>query len=57
MYNLANSYDSQGKYREAEVLYKQCLDKMKIVLGENHPSTLKTMNNITITSSKLQGRF
>jgi hypothetical protein len=27
MSGLADSYSFQGKYREAEVLHKQCLDK------------------------------
>ena len=26
----------KGKYNDAEVLHKQCLDKRKIVLGESH---------------------
>ena len=43
MSNLADTYKDQGKYREAEALFKQCLAKMKIVLGESHPSTLNTM--------------
>jgi len=48
MNNLAAAYDSQGKHRDAEVLYKQCLDKQKTVLGENHPSTLNTMSNLAL---------
>ena len=36
MNNLAIAYDQQRKYRDAEVLYKQCLDKQKVVKGENH---------------------
>ena len=46
MSNLASAYDNQGKYRDAMVLYKQCLDKQKAVLGENHPDTLDTMFNL-----------
>ena len=46
MNNLAVSYDSQGNHRDAEVLFKQCLDKRKVVLGENHPDTTTTMNNL-----------
>ena len=46
MHNLAITYESQGKYYEAEVLLKQCLDRRKAVLGENHPETLSTMNNL-----------
>ena len=43
MHNLADTYDRQGKHRDAEVLLKQCLDKEKLVVGENHPTTLMTM--------------
>ena len=39
----------KGKYNDAEVLHKQCLDKRKIVLGENHPATLLTMNMLADT--------
>ena len=49
MHNLANTYNNQGKHREAEVLYKQCLDKRKVVLGDNHPETLGTMYNLAGT--------
>ena len=35
--------------RDAEVLYKQCLAKRKVVLGENHPDTLSTMNNLAVS--------
>jgi hypothetical protein len=35
---------NQGQHRDAEILYKQCLDKQKSVLGENHPDTLTAMN-------------
>jgi hypothetical protein len=53
MNNLANAYNNQGKYRDAEVLYKQCLDKMKEELGESHPTTLTTMHNLAAVTSKL----
>ena len=56
MNNLAAAYSSQGKYRDAEVLYKQCLDKRKVVLGETHPETLRTMNNLAATTSKIQAQ-
>jgi len=47
---------SQGKYDEAGVLYKQCLDKSKVVLGDRHPQTLATMHNIAVTYIK-QGKY
>jgi hypothetical protein len=56
MTNLAVTYANQGKYKEAEALFKQCLDKRKVVLGENHPDTLDAMSNlerVTVTMSNL----
>jgi len=46
MNNLANTYCSQGKHSDAEVLYKQCLDKYKVVAGENHARTLSIMSHL-----------
>ena len=46
MNNLAATYDRQGKYSDAEDLYKQCLAKMKVALEEDHPDTLDTMSNL-----------
>ena len=56
MNNLAATYHHQGKHRDAEVLYKQCLDKMKEVLGENHPDTLSTMSSLAATYGN-QGKY
>ena len=47
--NLANTYQYQGRYEEAEILYKQCLDKQRVLLGENHPNTLLMMRNLSST--------
>ena len=46
MNNLASIYNEQGKYDEAEVLYKQCLERRIAVLGENHPNTISTISNL-----------
>ena len=56
MNSLAIAKCNQGKYSDAEVLYKQCLDKRKVVLGENHPSTLNTIHSLAIVASKLQAQ-
>jgi len=40
MCNLAITYDNQGKYSDAELLHKECSDKMKLLHGDNHPDTL-----------------
>ena len=54
MGSLAGAYNHQGKHRDAEVLYKQCLDKQKEVLGESHPDTLNTMNSLAATQAMLR---
>ena len=56
MNNLTGTYNKQGKYSEAEVLFKQCLDKQKVLLGENHRHTLNTMNNLANTYDR-QGKY
>jgi len=44
--NLAELYQSQGKYDEAEPLYVECLRMQREVLGDNHPDKLISMNNL-----------
>ena len=36
--NLARVYQAQGKYREAEGLYKRALAIKEQALGANHPT-------------------
>jgi tetratricopeptide (TPR) repeat protein len=43
---LGKLYEGQGKYTEAEPLYVECLAMRKQVLGDRHPSTLVSMNNL-----------
>ena len=52
MNNLANTYKMEGKYMDAELLYIDCLEKMKSALGCNHPDTLQTMNNLANNYSR-----
>ena len=33
-------------YDKAEPLYVDCLQKMRVALGNNHPSALISMNNL-----------
>jgi tetratricopeptide (TPR) repeat protein len=47
---------NQGRYDEAEPLYKDCLDKRKAKLGEDHPSTMMTIYNLA-GLYKSQGRY
>ena len=35
-----------GLYSKAEPLYVDCLQKMRVALGNNHPSALISMNNL-----------
>ena len=48
MNNLANVYDVQGKYAQAETLDSQTLEIQRRVLGPEHPDTLRSMNNLAI---------
>ena len=45
MNNLALLYEFQGRYREAEPLYRLTLEKRRAVLGEDHPDTLGSVNH------------
>ncbi|MCP4347069.1 MAG: CHAT domain-containing protein, partial [Desulfobacterales bacterium] len=56
MNNLAGLYKSQGRYGEAEPLYKAALQLRENVLGKEHPDTLTSMNNLAGLYSK-QGRY
>ena len=49
-------YESQGKYDEAEPLYKECLAKRETILGKDHPNTLQSMNNLALLY-KSQGKY
>ena len=54
--NLALVYDSQGKYPEAEELYKQALEIGKKTIGEEHPEYAKHLNNLALVY-RSQGRY
>jgi hypothetical protein len=49
MSNLAMALVRQGEISEGEEILKQVFDKMKLDLGENHPSTLITMTQLACT--------
>ncbi len=36
----------KGQYAKAEPLYVACLEQRRIALGETHPDTLSSMNNL-----------
>ena len=53
---LACIFRRQGRYDKAEPLYMDCLDKRRTVLGNRHPSTLTSMNNLAFLFTS-QGRY
>jgi tetratricopeptide (TPR) repeat protein len=44
--NLAGLYSSQGKYEEAELLYRSALEMYKWMLGEEHQNVATSLNNL-----------
>ena len=44
--NLAGLYRATGRYNEAEPLYKQSLEFIKGILGDNHPYFATSLNNL-----------
>ena len=54
--NLAMVYYSQGRYKEAEELYKKALLIREKVLGEEHPDTATSYNNLALVYYS-QGRY
>ena len=53
---LASLYRVQGRYSEAEPLYKRALAARERVLGPEHPLTLRSMHNLS-TLYQAQGRY
>ncbi|MGD1701782.1 tetratricopeptide repeat protein [Dapis sp. BLCC M229] len=54
--NLALLYKSQGKYNDAELLYRQAIEINKITLPENHPELAQVLNNLGVLLN-VQGRY
>ena len=54
--NLAGPYEAQGRYGEAEPLYKRGLAASERVLGKEHPDTLNSVNNLAFLY-QAQGRY
>jgi CHAT domain-containing protein/tetratricopeptide (TPR) repeat protein len=55
-HNLGELYRSQGKYAEAEGMYKAALQIRETELGENHPDTASTLNALAMLYDA-QGRY
>ena len=49
-------YESQGRYGEAEPLYRRALEARERVLGPEHPDTLTSVNNLAALY-QAQGRY
>ena len=54
--NLAELYQVEGRYAEAEPLYKRALETQERVLGKEHPDTLGSVNNLA-ELYRVQGRY
>jgi len=54
--NLAVLYEAQGKYAEAEPLYKRSLAIWEKALGPNHPHVATGLNNLALLF-KSQGKY
>ncbi len=54
--NLASLHQIQGRYGEAELLYRRALEARARVLGPEHPQTLGSVNNLA-GLYQAQGRY
>ena len=54
--NLALVYWTQGKYSEAEGLYKRALAILEKALGANHPDVARTLNDLALVY-RAQGKY
>ena len=54
--NLASNLNAQGRYDEAEPLYRKALEIHTQVLGEDHPDTATSYNNVAYNLDD-QGRY
>ena len=46
LHTLASELLAQGKYDEAEPLFREALEVTRATLGDRHPDTLASMNNL-----------
>jgi tetratricopeptide (TPR) repeat protein len=49
--NLALVYQEQGKYADAEGLFKRALGIEEKALGAGHPDVARTLNNLAVLSA------
>ncbi len=53
---MAILYKAQGEYQKAEPLYLEALNISKKILGDEHPDTASSYNNLAILY-KAQGEY
>ncbi|MCC3494179.1 MAG: tetratricopeptide repeat protein [Microcoleus sp. PH2017_16_JOR_D_A] len=53
---MAELYRSQGRYRDAEPLYKQALEMWQRLFSDDHPDLAKSLNNLA-SLYRSQGRY
>ncbi|MEM7553723.1 MAG: tetratricopeptide repeat protein [Cyanobacteria bacterium P01_A01_bin.84] len=51
---IALLYSDEGKYEQAEPLYKQAVEIVERVLGANHPDTVLYQNNLKVLRTQQQ---
>ncbi|KAJ3296302.1 Kinesin light chain 3 [Borealophlyctis nickersoniae] len=54
--SLAILFTDQGRYKDAEPLCVDCLERRRRVLGEDHPETLSTISNFAVYYEN-QGKY
>ena len=48
MNNLAALYARKGQYAKAESMFEDCLSKREVVLGADHPDTIRTRKDLDL---------
>jgi tetratricopeptide (TPR) repeat protein len=56
MHNLASAIKGQGRYKEAEELFREVLEILQRVQGKEHPYTLDSMHGLACAIRR-QGRY
>jgi tetratricopeptide (TPR) repeat protein len=54
--NVGECFRISGKYKEAEQMHRQALELKQKVLGQEHPSTLDSLNNLALVLGS-QGKY
>ena len=56
LFNVGECFRIGGKYEEAEQMYQQALELREKVLGQEHPLTLASINNLALVLDR-QGKY